>query len=83
MGYKKILSIVFQFPAWILLFGGFIVSIYAYLNKIQDLSIATPIILLIINILYVVGRLFIKEDNYQDIDYQNTEKYNKNNEGEE
>jgi flagellar biosynthesis protein FliQ len=67
MGLKKIISICFQLPAWFILVGGLIVSIYAYINKIQDVTLFTPIFLLIVNILYIVGRWFMRdEEEYEE-----------------
>ena len=63
MGFKKILSIVFQIPVWLILVGALITSIFAWLLKIQDINFWTPLILLIAIILYIIGRWFIKEEN--------------------
>lgn len=67
MGWRKILSICLQIPAWTILFGGLLISFFAYLNKIQNVSIFTPIFLLIVDILYVIGYWFLKDKEVSEI----------------
>lgn len=61
MAIKNVIKILLQVPAWLVLVGAFFTSVYAWLNKIQNIGIWTPLILLIVIVLYIIGRL-IPED---------------------
>jgi len=65
MGIKKIVSVLFQVPAWILLVGSVFVGFYAYVKQINDIGIVVPIILMLIFVLYIIGRVMArnKENN--------------------
>jgi hypothetical protein len=50
------LGIILQIPAWLLLVGSFGAAIYAHITKIAGITIATPISMGIIVLLYFIGR---------------------------
>jgi len=60
MGIKKILGIIFQIPAWLLLGGSVFAGTYAWIKGINGIGISAPIILLGICVLYIAGRLMTK-----------------------
>jgi membrane protein YdbS with pleckstrin-like domain len=76
MSIKKVLRILFQIPAWLLLIISFGGSIYGYYAKISGITLATPIILFVVILLYFIGRVFLKDkkqDNEPEIITGSTE----------
>jgi hypothetical protein len=71
MGIKRIVSIIFQIPAWLLLIISLIGSIYGYVTKMSGINLATPIILFFVLLLYIIGRVFLKEkkEDYEETPY--------------
>jgi uncharacterized sodium:solute symporter family permease YidK len=62
---KKIVGIILQIPAWLLIAGSVVAGFYAWMKKINGIGFGVPIILLIIVILYALGRFLVmveKED---------------------
>ena len=59
----KILRVVFQIPVWLFLVIAFGGSIYGYVSGVVGMFLVTPIILGVIISLYVVGRVFLKDDD--------------------
>lgn len=67
MGIKKVVGVIFQIPAWLLLIGSVFVGFYAWFKKINNIGFIVPLILLFIIFFYIAGRLMAKkekEDNY-------------------
>ena len=56
---KKIIGWILQIPLYLLVLGSFAASIYAAYNKISGVTYATPIILGIIIIVFIIG-MFLK-----------------------
>lgn len=56
---KKIIGWILQVPLYLLVAGSFAASIYAAYNKISGVTYATPIILGIIIIVFIIG-MFLK-----------------------
>lgn len=72
---KKILGYSLQIPAILLLIASFFASVYAYLNKIQEITIIIPIIFFIVLLCYFIGRLII----YKNINKSNTKEEKEDN----
>lgn len=53
---KKILPILLQLPLILVIIASFFGSIYAAIYKIGGIGFATPVIILIIIVLYFYGR---------------------------
>ena len=68
----SILKILLQVPAWILLVISFVASIYVYITQYAPIKIATPILLGLICICYLVGRLLEKKEVEDDDKRDNT-----------
>jgi len=57
---KKIISILLQLPFILIIVASFFGSIYAVVKKIGGISLAVPIILLAVIVLYFYGRYLEK-----------------------
>lgn len=53
----KILKTLLQVPLWLLVLASFGGGIYAAANKIEGIGYSTPVILLVIIIMYITGRV--------------------------
>lgn len=63
MNLKRIIGIIFQIPAWLLMIGSVLVGIYAYAKHINNIGFGVPFILSLIFVFYVVGRLMARKEN--------------------
>jgi len=54
---NKIVGFILQIPMYALVLGSFVASIYAAYAKIQGINWATPIILAVVIITYIIGKL--------------------------
>ncbi len=64
MADKKLMGTIFQIPLILLVLGSFIASIYVVMKNLYPISIATPIILGIIILLYFIGSSLKKRDAF-------------------
>jgi uncharacterized membrane protein YoaK (UPF0700 family) len=60
---NKIVGFILQIPMYALILGSFVASIYAAYAKIQGITWATPIILLIVIITYIAGKILYDKDS--------------------
>jgi len=65
---NKIVGFILQIPMYLLIIGSFVVSIYAASAKLQDITWATPIILGVIIISYIIGEGFYKKEQKEEIE---------------
>jgi len=56
-------ALLFKLPAIILLVGAFLASVYVKFANLYTISWATPIVLLLIVVLYFVGERLNKKGN--------------------
>lgn len=57
MDIKKIICVILQLPMYALVLGSFLASCYAAYEKIQGITWATPVILAVIIIAFIIGRV--------------------------
>lgn len=53
---KKVLSILLQLPAYLLLVGSVIAGFYAWAKGINDIGLGVPIILFVVLVLFIMGK---------------------------
>jgi len=61
---KSTLSLIFRLPAEILLFASLVASIYVKFSGNLQVSWGAIVLLLIINVLYFIGRFMSKKDSF-------------------
>ena len=60
---NKIVGFILQIPMYALILGSFVVSVYAAVLHLQNITWATPIILAVVIITYIVGKLWYDKDS--------------------
>ena len=66
MKMKKIIGWILQMPLYLLVLGSFAASIYAAANNISGVTYATPIILGIGIVIFIIG-YFLKKDKEEQV----------------
>jgi len=61
---KSTLALIFRLPAEILLFASLVASIYVKFSGNLQVSWGAIVLLLIINVLYFIGRFMSKKDSF-------------------
>jgi flagellar biosynthesis protein FliQ len=64
---KKIVGLILKIPLYALVLGSFVASIYAAYAKIQGVTYATPVILAVIIIAFIIGSYLRREPKIEEV----------------